>query len=820
MSTVLAPYRVVDLTSERGMLAGRILADLGADVIKVELPEGDPVRRVGPYLPGRTSSEASLRWIAWNINKRGVVLDWRTAEGRSALVQLVQRADIVLESAPPGKLAAYGLGYHELAKVNPRLIYVSITPFGQDGPRAGWKATDLTLQALGGMAFVTGDEDRPPLRISAPQAWLHASAHAAAMALLALRERRRSGLGQWVDVAALPAVVWTTMNITGFPTMMGVGVVQRRTGGYLQLAGERYRVIYPCKDGYVHLLIAGGISGPSTTRFVQWMRAEGMASQAICAEDWYTFTARLFSGEVTRETLRSYEAEIESFLKTKTKAELFERALAEGFTLAPINDIADIVHDRHLSVREYWQEIPESAGGYPFPLPGPFARFSATPIRYRRPAPRLGEHTAEVLAEVAASASPPGQARLPTTGERQSALAGLRVLDLSWLAMGPLVARTLADYGATVIRVESARKLDPVRQILPFKDGIPGVNRSQFYGNLNVGKLGITIDLTTERGRDLVRRLACWADVLIESFTPGTMETWGLSYKELKVLNPRLIMMSATLCGQTGPYRTYSGVGTMAAALIGFYNLTGWPDRPPVGPYGAYTDYVAPHFGLAALLAALDYRDRTGEGQYIDLAQLECGLHFLAPEILDYLANGQVAQRAGNTSLRAVPHGIFPCAGEDRWIALAVCSDEEWQTLCRLMGRDDLARDPQLSTLTGRLAGQAIIETAVADWTANQEGETLVERLQECGIAAGLVQTGADLQHDPQLAHRGFFLQLPHSELGLLIYDGVIARLSATPARPTRGAPCLGEHTAAVLREILGLTDEEIADLAMAGCLM
>ena len=282
-------------------------------------------------------------------------------------------------------------------------------------------------------------------------------------------------------------------------------------------------------------------------------------------------------------------------------------------------------------------------------------------------------------------------------------LDGINVLDFCWVAAGPMATKYLAEFGATVVRVESAKRPDTLRRAAPFKDGVEGLNRSGYFANYNVNKLGITIDMRHPKARDLILRVAPWADLVTENFTPGTMESWGLAFSELQKANPRIIMFSTSMLGRGGPLETQPGFGPVLSSLAGLTNITGWPDRDPVNPYGAYTDFIAPRFGVAAILAALDYRNRTGEGLHLDMSQLETALHFSAPLLLDCAVNDREAARRGNRDTGAAPHGVYPCQGDDRWIAIACVSDAQWRGLMLAHGprRPGLASSGVLFRLVG-----------------------------------------------------------------------------------------------------------------------
>jgi benzylsuccinate CoA-transferase BbsF subunit len=396
---------------------------------------------------------------------------------------------------------------------------------------------------------------------------------------------------------------------------------------------------------------------------------------------------------------------------------------------------------------------------------------------------------------------------------------GLRIIDFSWAAAGPITTRHFADYGATVIKIESSAHPDSIRTRGPYAEGVPGINRSGFFAPYNPNKLSVSIDMTHPTGREVAKRLIEWAGVVVESFTPRVMPGWGMSFDELRKLRPDLIMLSTCMQGQTGPYRSYAGYGSQGAALSGFFWLNGWPDRQPSAPYGAYTDMVAPHFATAALIAALDYRDRTGIGQQIDLSQVECGMQFLAPQVLDYTVNGRIDQRMGNQSFRAAPHGVFPTRGEERWIAIAIETDAQWCTLVELMESPAWLADSRLAHVAGRLEHREEIEARLGAWTEDQDGCELMTRLQAAGIPSGVANPALELFDDPQLVHRRHFVPLDHAEMGTWRYDELGFKLSDTPSELRTAAPCLGEHTELVLKEWIGYSDAEYADLVDMGAL-
>jgi benzylsuccinate CoA-transferase BbsF subunit len=399
------------------------------------------------------------------------------------------------------------------------------------------------------------------------------------------------------------------------------------------------------------------------------------------------------------------------------------------------------------------------------------------------------------------------------------ALAGLKVADFTWVAAGPLTTRLLADHGATVVHIESLTKPDISRTSGPYRNDVPGLNRAANFGIFNAGKLGMTINLKTAEGRAVAWRLIEWADVVAENMTPGAMAKFGFDYESIRQRRPDIVMLSSTQQGQTGPRAIIPGYGYMSTAYAGHHFVTGWPDRVPVPPppTGNFSDFISPPLGVTAILAAIDRRDRTGEGCYIDLSQFEPAVRFLATPILDFAVNGRVLQRNGNRDPWHCPHGVYPCLGDDRWIAITVTGEEGWEAFCRLLDRSEWMSDPRFSDLSNRMAHQDELDEAIAQVTATYDGQVLMKRLQEAGVAAGVVNSLPEVMQDPQLVHREHRVTLPHNEIGPVAYDRAPFQLSSTPGGPNAAAPCLGEHLDHVLRELLQYSDDEIADLIVTG---
>src|SRR5262245_43643710 len=600
---MLRGTQVLDLTDERGLLAGQILAELGADVIHVEPPGGSPARRRGPFVHDREDVEGSLLWWAYARNQRSIVLDLEKDADRSTLLRLLASADFLIESESPGVMDARGLGYAGLRDDHPGLIYVSISAFGGSGPRARQPATDLTLAAASGFLFMTGDADRAPVRVSGvEQAPLFAGLEAALGALLARQYQLRPGRGQWVDVSTQQALHAATQS-DALSALVGDRFTTRTAGG-LVYGGVRLRLLYPAKDGFVSIaLLFGATFGPPTARLLQVIHERGFCDAATRDKDWIGYAELLTSGAEPPAEFERVKQVVETFTRSLTKDELLALAVERNLLLAPVSTVADLLGSHQLAARDYFREHAH-AGREPLRHPGPFARFGRAPLVQARPAPRLDEHASEIrdelsfdgTAETRPRRAPPARATLP--------LEGVRILDLMWAVAGPTATRILADYGANVVRVESPTRVDPSRTLRPFRGGKPSPEGSALFHTLNVGKQMITLDLATDAGRGVFFDLVRWADVLTESFSAQVMARLGFAYERLAAANPRLIVLSTSLMGKTGPLSSFAGYGNMASAWCGFYEITGWPDRDPTGPWGAYTDFIAARYNALSVLAA------------------------------------------------------------------------------------------------------------------------------------------------------------------------------------------------------------------------
>jgi crotonobetainyl-CoA:carnitine CoA-transferase CaiB-like acyl-CoA transferase len=797
---LLDGVRVVDLCGEPGAMAGRILADLGAEVVRL-LPIGEdgvqPVRTLGGH--------DAWRALAWTA---GTEFEYANDD----LAGRLAGAHVVLDTP----------GWPDTHQLDPAVatdaVWVSITPFGREGPRAAWRATDLGIMAASGNLWCTGDPDRPPVRCTEPIAYAHTGPEAAYAALTALA----SGQAQRVDLSMQETVLIADMGGPG--RFSREGDRGRRRGANI----GRTREIWPCADGWVSFGIRGGKARVATWATVTRLAAaDGIDVSALEGRDWSAFN----HNNADLADLEAISAVVEGWFARHTMTDLYAYACEHNLTLAPINSPREILASEQFTSRGFFGPVGEvprfprsfvqvrahdhdmEAVGPPLSLPTSLPAGSV-PVTIGRTAG--GEAPPAPPATAAAPPRPAAVADFGPGGSPGSGAAwsGTTIVELGSGAAGPIATRYFAEHGATVIRVESRSRPDFLRVYALGPKNPHGLDGAPMFDSLNPGKLGITLDLKNPEGKELALRLIDRADAVAENFAPKAMAGLGLDYDHLVERRPDLVMISACLNGQTGPHRDYPGFGGQGAALAGFNFLTGWPDREPIGPYGTITDSLAPRFAAAALAAALLYRRRTGQGCYLDLSQVEAGSWSLSPWLLRYETGGKLVERRGNRHEWAVPHGVFPSSGDDRWIAIAVWNDADWAPLGELLGAD-----PALARSGERQRRVDEVEQLVGDWTRQRDAAAAAEQLQAVGIEAVPVADFGDCFADPQLAARGHFEELSHPLLGAGHYERNGFRLSESGSGYGRPSPLLGEHTRQVLADVLGLDDAEIDRLADAGAL-
>ena len=816
--------RVVDIADRPGAFAARLLADLGADVIKVEPPAGDPVRHQGPYWRDRPHPEGSLGFWFYNAGKRSLVLDLDTDDGRERLGRLLRRADVVIETRPPARLDAIGLGCAALERLNPRLVHAAISPFGESGPHAGWRTSELVAQAVSGMLYVSGIPGAPPIATAGTQAYHSTGVYTAIAIVAALLVRDRIGGGQHVEVSIQEATAAAVEHVAAFFHQMGR--VHRRAGS---LHWTRYFRVARCRDGYVLHCSLG-----DWTSLLEWVKAEGRA-QDLVEPAWEDFNHRRVHCQHLFDVL-------DAWAESHTVAEIMEGAQLRRIPYAAVRSPTVLASDPQLAARAFFVPIEHPDLAATVAYPGGPCRMSETPWTVRRRPPHLGEHTGEILDEIAqqeafgpgaaVSAAPDaaragerrdtrgrGDPAIESRGRRPHGrtdepsrpirpLDGIRILDFTWVVAGPAATRLLADLGADVIKVERRDSLD-------FGD-----RRGGFTGSLNRGKRSVVVNLADARGLDIVRRLVAGVDVVIDNFSARVMRNWGLDYAGLRAIKPDVIAISMSGFGHSGPYEDYVSYGPTLQALAGYTYLMRHPGGDPAGIGYSYSDIVGGYTAALATLAALRHHRRTGCGQMIDLSQFEASCAVLGPLLLDIVTNGREIDPPGNLSQEgpAAPHGVYRCRGEDRWCAIAVFGDEEWRRFVTAIGTPAWSTDPRFASLDGRLEHRDALDALVQMWTLARTPEEIAERLQGSGVRAGIVADAEDLcVRDAHLRARGYWIRATTPEGAEVVLDGIPYRLDRTPAFAAGPGPLLGEHTTEVLSDLLGSSDAEIAALRVEG---
>jgi len=814
----LEGVRVLELASGiAGPFCSRLFADYGAEVVKIEAPGGDETRGWGPFPGDVAGPEKSGTFFFLNTNKRSVVLDLDRAADRARLLELVDEADVLVSSHGAASMRALGLAPEAIAARNPRLVAIALTPFGQTGPMAEWKGHDLNAYHFSACGTrYCGLPDEAPLEHGTFSADFFAGYVGAAWGLACLLGRDRIGGGQSLDVASaeiLGALYVGALTVGGYAQD---GRFDRRGGRGMGLAAPAGLV--RCRDGHV-LVIA--------LEKAQW---RGLRA-AMGDPEWAR--AELFDDMWERgRNADVIYALLEEWAISRSKEEIMAICQAHGCPATAAYTMADLARHPHLEARGALVEIdhPELGRVRSFGAP---VRLPDCPGGPRLAAPRLGEHGRSGFAP-RATVPPPADAARPPSGaalraagedlrarspfredrERALPLAGLRVANFGWGVVGPTAGQLLAFLGAEVYKVESRARPDIQRTIPPFVNGIPDPDRSIQNHAFWAGNRSVTLNLKTEEGRELARALAARCDVVMENFGRGVMERFGLGYDRLGAGRPELIYASLSSTGQFGSLAGLRTYGNSLSGLAGLDGITGYADGRLQAMENAYADPLGGVIGALAVLLALAHRARTGRGQHVDYAQLEGTLQLVGPRFLDFAMNGRVAGPIGNRHPvgAGAPHGVYPCRGEDRWIAIAVLDDPEWAALVRALGAPAWARDPALATAAGRLARIDGIDAELAAFTRACERDALAERLQAEGVPATPVCDVSDLLDHPHFRARRTFVEVEHP-LGFreTIYGEYVKCSRTRPA--IRPGPAVGQDNDRVFRQLLGLSEARIEEL-------
>jgi crotonobetainyl-CoA:carnitine CoA-transferase CaiB-like acyl-CoA transferase len=775
---ILDGLSVLDLGGTSAVhMAARIFADLGATVIRIELDHENG------YLPPREQS----RDLVWSLGVCRVQLQ----AGSPELEEVLEAADIVLATPyQPGVLTPdRPAGFSG--------VWVDVTPFGLAGPRSRWRASDLGVMASSGNLYLSGYGDRAPVRCAEPLSDAHVGPEIVVAALLA----RASGAPQEVDLSAQEAILMANMGLAD--RARTTGEVVRRDGGR---GGVGTSQVWECIDGFIGLGLNGGTARQKTMDVVWKLMAEdGIECSDLSAEPW---TGPRWLGMSDAEKDDVIER-FTRFFSGRSAQQLQDLAYSENLMMAAVLRAPEVLASEQLAARDFFTPLGGDAAEAPL-VPGPMVRVISSDGSTKA-SPRPGGPPRRIGAEQALSLL----ARRPGRPAELTPWCDLTMVEFAVSGAGPLIGRYFAEQGAEVLRIESRKHPDYLRVMWANADY--GFDNSPMFDSLNPGKRSVGIDLSRPEGIRIARTLALGAHAVFENFAPRTLPKLGLDYSTLVADRQDLIMLSSCLNGQTGPHRDFPGFGGQGSALSGYTFLTGWPDRVPLGPAQAVTDSVSPRFAALMLGALLERRARTGHGGYVDLSQVETAAWTLSPWLLSAQVHGSDDARHGNRDVNglAVPHGLFPCRGIDRWVAIAIHDDEDWARLAPLLG--DVPRE--WSALAARQRDINAVEAALSRWTQARESMQCAGILQSHDIEAVPVSDGVDNLVDPQLHARGHYQVGTHPTLGERLYERNGFRVSGIAAGYAGPSALLGADTKDVLGRLTGMSTRQINALIEEGVL-
>src|SRR5688572_18829835 len=848
----LTGLRVIELADEQAEYCGLALAGLGAEVIKVEPPGGSPTRRIGPFYEDREDPERSLFFWQYNRGKRSIMLDLHQREDRDQFRALVATADVLLESTPRGELDGSGLSADTLLQQFPTLIVARMSPFGDHGPWADFKGSDLVHLALGGVMMNCGYDpapggkyDLPPI---APQMWhaYHIAGEQLAMAIIAaLLFRWRTGKGQKLSCAVHEAVAKCT-EVDLMSWVMRHVLVLRQTCRHARETVSPFPSIAHTKDGRWVMANLGTRPG-DVARLIALAERYGMAANLSADQLAAPQGGRFIPGtapEAAAQGTHPMEV-VQRFVRAFTYENIpWREAQEAGMLWAPLRKPHENALDPHWLARTSCTDVPHPELGRSFRYATSKWLATRTTWTVGRRAPLLNEDAEAVLRPreadlpvVDAAARPPAGEQLSPRG-KPFPLNRIRILDFTWFLASAGGTRFLAAFGAESIKVELKSHPDTRMAAMAPVGGraarekatapLPGVTDPDMGGqfnNKNPGKRGISLNVRHPKGMEIARQLVAMSDVVAEGFSPGVLDSWGLGYDALRAIRPDIVYVQQSGMGAQGTYGRFRTVGPIANSFSGLSEMSGLPEPAmPAGWGYSYLDWMGAYSFALAILTALLHRALTGEGQWLDASQPEVGLFISGTTLLDWSANGRIWTRYGNRSPHkpAAPHGVYPCAGEDRWLAIACFTEEEWRTLTGVAGHPEWGTDRRFADLPGRLAHQDALDALVGGWTQSQEAYKVMYSLQQAGVPAGVCQTAEDrCDHDPQLAALKWLTEVTGTKIGRWPVAEVAVKMSESPAyiggRLDRGAPCYGEDNDYVYGELLGMSSQEIKELAQEG---
>jgi crotonobetainyl-CoA:carnitine CoA-transferase CaiB-like acyl-CoA transferase len=786
--SALSHLRVIELGDIPASYATRGLADLGADVIKIEPPGGDPNRLLPPFAGNIEHPERSLTFIHANTNKRSIALDLGHESDREIFARLLASAHLLIEATPLGYLEQFGFSDRRFDEEFSHLVVVSITPFGRTGPYRHYKGSDAIANATGGFLFGQGDNTKGQCTAPSHLAYQMAGAMAAMLALAGIRYARETGAGQRVDMSLQEAL--TFANSSSIARYSRENRLERRPGG--KAYGGAGTNIYRCKDGrYVHF---------TTNMPHMWKEfaQNWMTDKSLAGPEWENPKYRDTHSEQVAQAFADFIGQFDA-------DDFANQAQARHLAAAPLNTIGQFVNCEQNVVREWLQEMDHPVIGR-YKAPGAPMRLSLTPMRVCRPAPLLDQHRKEILAELDGK-----RGAAPKTIDnalaRRPMLAGLRMADLTQQYAGPLGTELLAYYGMEVVKIESA--------VVPSKE-----REAAVHACMNRAKLGCTINLRHAEGKELFKQLVAKSDVVVDNFSSGVLERLGFGFDVLQKINPGIVQAVMPGWGLTGPLRSWVAWGWQLLAYTGIMRLWGYSDSPMETRCKiAWPDRVGSVTMALGVLAALEYQARTGKGQFIEAGMLEAQGSMMGPAILDYTVNNNEWGAMGYREILGepyAPYGCYTCSGEDNWIIIACSSDDEWRSMINLIGKSSWAADAKFTEQSGRKTNRAELDQKLSEWTRKYTAKQLFRMLQENGVAAGIPSSGEELFHDIHLRARGHIVETDAEPWGIITHHGLPAIPSLSKADAARGAPWIGADNDKVFGEILCLSREQIDELKKA----
>jgi crotonobetainyl-CoA:carnitine CoA-transferase CaiB-like acyl-CoA transferase len=783
------------MADEKAELCGRLLADLGADVVRIEPPEGARSRRLPPF-----AGDVSLYFEVRNANKRGLTLDLRQTADRERLLSLLGEADIWIETDSPGALAAIGLDPAQVVERWPHLVAISVTDFGQTGPYRHFQATDPVMEAMAWMLFRAGVPELPPVLPPGAIAYDIAAVSAAFAVLTAYLDRRSTGAGQYIDMSVMEAVAQTTdWGLTSYSVIRKIGWY-----GELRDGGGKVYPILPCRDGYVRL---GLVTTSEWHKLRAWISQSGLGPEITAHTYWDDQRTRM---ELFDDLLRPVIVE---FFRDRTMMDLSDEGQARGMPITPMLAPGDVLRAQHFA------ELGSFTDGEV--EPGRIGRFASgffvadrRRVGYRAPAPSAPRDAVDGAAWNSRVAGGLSRSRRDSLPGRP--YAGLRVIEFGLAGAVPEIARLLAEYGADVIRVESPKRLDLFRQLA----GPTGVGGAFASSNRSTRSFGV--DFTAPAGAEVVKELLGSADVVLENMAPGTLERYGLGPDVIRAVNRDALLISSQAMGRRGPWAHWRGYGSNTQLPGGMSWLWTLPDAPePVPQNVAFPDHLVGRLGATVVVADLIGRLDGGRGAgHVEIVQAEIALNLLADLLVKESLEPGSVRPTGNRSSRGVPWGVYPCAGNQRWCVITCCDDEQWRGLVRAVGNPEWATADELAGLEGRVAAQDFIDEHLSAWTRQHGDRDVMLMLQAHGVPAGKMMYISDQPEDPHLIERGYILEIDQPGVGSVLFEGPAFHATRLPGPITLPAPFLGEHTRQIARGILGYSEEHVAELLASGVLV